>query len=68
MQVFHAIWLVDEHGNHPAPYTLVSAEDVESGRWRINTAVAEALGIDVDYAEATSPTTRGGSPRAGSTT
>jgi len=25
MQVFHAIWLVDEHGNHPAPYTLVSA-------------------------------------------
>src|SRR3954465_11565829 len=28
MQVFHAIWLVDEHGDHPAPYTLVSAEDV----------------------------------------
>jgi nicotinamidase-related amidase len=51
MQVFHAIWLVDEHGNHPAPYTLVSAEDVEAGRWRMNTAVAEALGIDVAYAE-----------------
>ncbi len=51
MQVFHAIWLVDEHGNHPAPYTLVSAEDVESGRWRMNAAVAEALGIDVGYAE-----------------
>jgi nicotinamidase-related amidase len=51
MQVFHAIWLVDEQGNHPAPYTLVSAEDVETGRWRLNTAVAEALGIDVDYAE-----------------
>jgi nicotinamidase-related amidase len=51
MQVFHAIWLVDEQGNHPAPYTLVSAEDVETGRWRLNTAVAEALGIDVDDAE-----------------
>jgi nicotinamidase-related amidase len=51
MQVFHAIWLVDDEGNHPAPYTLVSAEDVESGRWRLNTAVAEALGIDVEYAE-----------------
>jgi nicotinamidase-related amidase len=51
MQVFHAIWLVDEHGNHPAPYTLVSAEDVAGGRWRLNAAVAEALGIDVDYAE-----------------
>ena len=50
MQVFHAIWLVDEHGNHPAPYTLVSPEDVESGRWRVNAAVAEALGLDPDYA------------------
>jgi nicotinamidase-related amidase len=50
MQVFHAIWLVDEHGNHPDPYTLVSAEDVEGGSWRVNTAVAAALGIDADYA------------------
>jgi len=51
MQVFHAIWLVDEHGNHPDPYTLVSAQDVATGRWQMNAAVAEALGIDVDYAE-----------------
>jgi len=51
MQVFHAIWLVDEHGNHPAPFTLISAEDVAGGRWRLNSAVARALGIDLDYAE-----------------
>jgi nicotinamidase-related amidase len=51
MQVFHAIWLVDERGDHPAPYTLVSAEDIARGRWTLNSAVAEALGIDVDYAE-----------------
>jgi nicotinamidase-related amidase len=51
MQVFHAIWLVDEQGNHPAPYSLISAEDVAAGRWRVNGAVAEALGIGVDYAE-----------------
>ncbi len=51
MQVFHAIWLVDERGNHPDPYTLVSAEDVESGRWRMNGRVADALGIDAGYAE-----------------
>ncbi|HKH17243.1 MAG TPA: hypothetical protein VKA57_06925 [Solirubrobacteraceae bacterium] len=50
MQVFHAIWLVDEQGNHPAPYELVSAKDVAAGRWRMNTDVAAALGIDVDYA------------------
>jgi nicotinamidase-related amidase len=51
MQVFHAIWLVDEHGEHPAPYTLVSAEEVASGRWTVNEAVADALGIDVEYAK-----------------
>ncbi len=51
MQVFHAIWLVDEQGNHPAPFTLISAEDVAAGRWRLNSAVARALGIDLDYAE-----------------
>ncbi len=50
MQVFHAVWLVDAEGNHPAPYTLVSAEDVESGRWRVNAAVCESLGSDPDYA------------------
>jgi nicotinamidase-related amidase len=50
-QVFHAIWLIDEHGEHPAPYTLVSAEDVESRRWRMNPAVAAALGLDPDYAQ-----------------
>jgi nicotinamidase-related amidase len=50
MQVFHAIWLVDEHGNHPEPYTLISAEDVEAGRWRVNEAVADAVGIGTDYA------------------
>jgi nicotinamidase-related amidase len=50
MQVFHAVWLVDEAGDHPAPYTLVSAEDVASGRWRVNPAVAESLEIDAGYA------------------
>jgi len=50
MQVFHAIWLVDEQGNHPAPYTIVSADDVTAGRWRVNDQVAQALGIDPDYA------------------
>jgi len=51
MQIFHAVWLVDEEGNHPEPYTLVSAENVESGRWRVNPAVCRSLGIEPDYAE-----------------
>src|SRR5512133_4130609 len=50
MQIFHAVWLVDDDGNHPEPYTLVSAEDVEAGRWRVNPAVCESLGIEPEYA------------------
>jgi nicotinamidase-related amidase len=50
MQVFHAVWLVDASGRHPEPYTLISAEDVTSGRWRVDPAVGEALGLDFDYA------------------
>jgi nicotinamidase-related amidase len=50
MQVFHAVWLVDEDGNHPEPYASISPDDVAAGRWRVNESVAEALGIDVDYA------------------
>jgi len=51
MQVFHAVWLVDEDGAHPEPYALVSPEDVAEGRWRFNPAVAAALGLDRDYAD-----------------
>src|SRR5262245_25529216 len=34
LQVFHASWLVDSEGRHPAPYTIVSVQDVEDGAWR----------------------------------
>jgi nicotinamidase-related amidase len=51
MQIFHPIWLVDEHGRHPPPYTQVTSEDVVSGRWRVNPAVAASAQIEEDYAE-----------------
>ena len=50
MQIFHALWLVDEKGNHPAPYTLVSAGDIELGVWRVNPGAARSLGLDEDDA------------------
>lgn len=33
-QIFHPAWWADSDGNHPAPLTIVSADDVDSGRWR----------------------------------
>jgi nicotinamidase-related amidase len=50
MQVFHAIWLVDDEGRHPEPYTLVDASEVEAGRWHVDPGVVEGLGLDPDYA------------------
>lgn len=45
VQIFHAVFLVDEDGRHPPAYTLVTAEDIESGRWRFNPQAAGALKI-----------------------
>lgn len=52
MQIFHEIFLVDAAGQHPAPLTLVSAEDLEQGRWRFNPQIADSLGIDPAYGQA----------------
>ena len=51
MQIFHPVYLVNERGEHPAPFTLVSAEDVERGVWRFNAAIAPSLALDPDYAQ-----------------
>jgi nicotinamidase-related amidase len=51
MQVFHAVWLIDDEGRHPEPYTLISAKDVAAGRWHVDPGVVEALGLDSAYAE-----------------
>jgi nicotinamidase-related amidase len=45
-QIFHAPFLVDAEGRHPSPYTLVSAEDVASGRWHVDPDAAAALRLD----------------------
>ena len=49
MQIFHPLFLVDDVGNHPAPLTLVSFEDVRTGRWKFNAAIAGSLGITPEY-------------------
>ena len=51
VQIFHALFLVDAAGNHPAPYTSVTADDVERGVWRVDPAAARALGLGDDYAQ-----------------
>jgi len=51
MQIFHAIFLVDENGEHPAPYTSVTAEDVRAGKWRFNPELASHFNISPEQGQ-----------------
>ncbi len=33
-QIFHPAWWADENGNHPAPFTLITYDDIKAGKWR----------------------------------
>jgi len=46
VQIFHSIFLINDKGEHPHPYTLISAEDIETGKWFFNPALAESLDLD----------------------
>lgn len=34
IDISHPMWWVDEHGKHPAPFTPITPDDMESGKWR----------------------------------
>ena len=52
MQIFHAVFLVNAEGDHPEPMTLVSVEDILSGRWQFNPAIAPSLHTTPEYGQA----------------
>ena len=52
MQIFHPVFLVDDQGEHPAPLTLISSEDLIQGRWKFNPAIASSLNITPEYGQA----------------
>lgn len=33
-QIFHPCWWIDENGNNPDPYTVITLADLDSGKWR----------------------------------
>jgi nicotinamidase-related amidase len=51
MQVFHAIFFVDQSGNHPAPYTDIHLSDLREGRWRFNPDLAAQFDIAPEYGQ-----------------
>jgi len=51
IQIFHSIFLVNEEGQRPTPYTVVSREEIEQGLWRVNPDVCAELQIDAKDAD-----------------
>jgi nicotinamidase-related amidase len=44
IQIFHSIFLVNRKGDHPAPFTLVSEDDIEKEVWKFNPTLSSSLG------------------------
>lgn len=51
MQIFHSIYLVNDKGEHPSPFTLISEEDILKGVWKFNPALCYSFQIDEDYGQ-----------------
>ena len=51
MQIFHSIFLVNDDGEHPEPYTLITSEDIERGAWRFNPELSSNFNIDETYGQ-----------------
>jgi nicotinamidase-related amidase len=49
MQIFHPVFWVNDRGEHPEPMSQISVEEVASGAWQINPAVAPRI-ADKDLA------------------
>ena len=49
--VFHQTFLVDPDGNHPAPFTNVTHDEVQSGQWHVSPQLCSALGTSYPAAQ-----------------
>jgi len=48
---FSLLYLVNDRGEHPQPFTLISKEDVEKGVWKFNPALCESFQIGEEYGQ-----------------
>jgi nicotinamidase-related amidase len=51
MQIFHELYLINDKGEHPAPFTLISVEDIQNGVWKFNEALCYSFHIDKEFGQ-----------------
>ncbi|MDE1874938.1 MAG: isochorismatase [Patescibacteria group bacterium] len=44
-QIFHSLFFVDGTGKNSPPFTMISAKDLREGVWKVNPAIAAAIGL-----------------------
>src|SRR5687767_10000260 len=43
MQIFHPMFWINDAGDNPPPFTMISYDDVKAGRWKVNPAIARSI-------------------------
>ncbi len=51
MQIFHSLYLINDSGEHPEPFTLIAEEDILKGRWKFNPALCHSFEISADFGQ-----------------
>lgn len=42
-QIFHAVFWINDAGEHPEPMTMITANDVEQGKWKVNPLIVKGV-------------------------
>jgi nicotinamidase-related amidase len=50
-QIFHAIFFVDQDGEHPAPYSIIQVGELKTGKWKFNPALAARYNLTPEYGQ-----------------
>jgi len=51
MQIFHRIFVVNDKGEHPPSFTLISEEDIKHGVWKFNPNLCFNFEVTADYGQ-----------------
>lgn len=49
MQIFHPIFWVNDHGEHPKPYSMITLDEIKNGTWKVNPVIAANLKVPYPY-------------------
>ncbi len=51
MQIFHSIFFTNDSGEHPAPFTMITEDDIAQGRWGFNESLAQNLQYGEEFVQ-----------------